>query len=219
MTLLLFASDASAQLLLSGRTTGSFANLAQPNTTVNNASDGSFAVFKTGIPAPGSFKSSIVFSNETFTNVSSGDAIQVGLFVITNGITKLGTGAPTAVFNLGLELTSPEAQSLVLSQFTFTITHTPNLPDYTNVPDSYAVTFTVPPSTTVAGRHVWFDVVVDPAEFSLSEGSSTVKGALYVHFSPVPEPAIYGAAAGVLLGGLICWRRRRKGIADVAGIV
>ena len=203
-------STASAQLMLSGRTTGSFDDLSQPNTTVTNASDGSFAVYKTGIPAMGSFQSSIVFNNATFDNVSSGDAIQVGLFTVTNGIAQIGSSANSAVFHLNLELTSPEMQSLALSDFTFTLNHTPNLPDYTDVPDNYGVTFTPPATTMVNGQKVWFDVVVDPASFSLDEGTSTVTGAVYVHFTPVPEPSTYALCGAALLGGLILYRRFRS---------
>lgn len=208
--LALTCSMAHAQLMLSGRTTGSFDDLGQANTTVTNAGDGSFAVYKTGIPANGSFQSSIVFNNATFTDISSGDAIQVGLFTITNGIAKIGSSANSANFHLGLELTSPEMQSIALSDFTFTLNHTPNLPDYTDVPDNYGITFTAPPTTTVNGYKVWFDVVVDPDSFSLGEEASQVTGAVYVHFTPVPEPATYALCGAALLGGLVLFRRFRS---------
>ncbi|QYM80334.1 choice-of-anchor K domain-containing protein [Horticoccus luteus] len=208
---------ANAQLMLSGHTTGSFDDLSQANTTVTNAGDGSFAVYKTGIPANGSFQSSIVFNNATFSNVSSGDAIQVGLFTITNGIAKIGSSAHSAVFHLGLDLTSPSAQSLALSDFAFTLNHTPNLPDYTNVPDAYSISFTPPPSTTIDGYKVWFDVVVSPSSFNLGEEASQVTGAVYVHFTPVPEPSTYALCGAALLGGLVIYRRfRSKGRALTA---
>jgi len=208
--LVLTCSLAHGQLLLSGHTTGSFVDLSEPNTTVTNAADGSFATFKTGIPAAGSFQSSVVFNNATFTDVSSGDPLQVGLFTITNGTTLIGSGAPYATFNLGLELTSPEMQSLALSQFQFTIDHTPNDAANHN-PDQFSVSFTEPASTIVNGYNVRFDVVLDPADFSLAEGASTVKGAVYAYFTPVPEPSTYALCGAALLGGLILYRRFRTG--------
>lgn len=199
---------AHAQLMLSGHTTGSFVDLSEPNTTVNNASDGSFASFKTGIPAPGSFKSSIVFTNATFTNVNSGDPVQIGLFEVTNGTTLLGSGAPYATFNLGLELTSPAMQTLAMSQFTFTIDHTPNTPGAK--PDTFSVAYDQPNSTIIDGYKVDFSVVMDN-DFQLAEGATTTKGALYVTFTPVPEPATYALCGAALLGGLVAYRRFRPG--------
>lgn len=60
---------ASAQLMLTGHTTGSFDDLSQPNTTVVNSADGSSASFRTGIPVAGSTQSSVAFTNVNFTNV------------------------------------------------------------------------------------------------------------------------------------------------------
>src|SRR5688572_15526152 len=117
--LALTCSVANAQLLLSGHTTGSFDDLGEANTSVSNAGDGSWAMFSTGIPYNGSTQSSIEFNNETFANVGSGQPIQVGLFEITNGRTLLGSGAHTAAFNLGLELTSPEWRTIALTSMTF----------------------------------------------------------------------------------------------------
>ena len=58
-----------AQLLPSGRTTGTFDDLAEANTTVSNAPDGSWATFHTGIPVMGSTQSKIEFTNVTFSSV------------------------------------------------------------------------------------------------------------------------------------------------------
>ncbi|QYM80776.1 choice-of-anchor K domain-containing protein [Horticoccus luteus] len=194
--------------MLSGHTTGSFTDLSEANTTVTNAGDGSFAVFKTGVPAPGSFQSSIVFTNATFTNVTSGDPIQVGLFTITNGTTLIGSGAHYATFNLGLELGSPSLATLMLSQFNFTIDHTVNSPGL--VPDQFAVSFTPPAPVLFAGYDVNFSILMDSATFDLAEGASVVKGAVYVSFSPVPEPSTYAICGAALLGGLVLYRRLRS---------
>jgi hypothetical protein len=94
---------------------------------VSNAPDGSWATFHTGIPVMGSTQSKIEFTNVTFNNVGSGEPIQVGLFNITNGMTAVGSGAPTAKFNIGLQLTSPVSQTVAISSILFHIDHTPNL--------------------------------------------------------------------------------------------
>ena len=136
--LALTCSVANAQLLLSGHTTGSFDDLAEANTTVTNSPDGSWATFETGIPVMGSTTSKIEFTNVAFNNVGSGEPIQVGLFNITNGMTEIGSGAPIARFNVGLQLTSPEWQTVAISTINFHIDHTVNLPN-SGIPDTFAV--------------------------------------------------------------------------------
>ena len=205
--LALTCSLANAQLLLSGKTTGTFVDLAEANTTVSNAPDGSWAKFSTGIPYGASTQSSIEFSNDTFTDVGYGEPIQVGLFTITNGRTLLGSGAPTAQFNLGLELTSPEWQEIALTTMTFHIDHTPNNAG-TN-PDQFSVAFTQPPSVKIADYLVQFHVHFDPMEFQVPEDTWVQKGDVYVTFTPVPEPSTYAAFGAALLVGFVAYRRFR----------
>jgi hypothetical protein len=207
--LALTCSMANAQLMLSGHTTGSFVDLSEANTTVTNAPDSSWAKFATGIPVPSSTQSSIEFSNATFTDVGSGDPIQVGLVTITNGVTWLGSGAPTAQFNLGLELTSPVGQSVALTTMTFHIDHTPNTAG--GVPDTFSATFDQPAPLTIAGYLVQFHVNFDPAEFQVAENSSVQRGDITVTFTPVPEPSTYAAWGAALLIGLVAYRRFRGG--------
>ena len=203
-------SLANAQLLLSGYTTGSFVDLSEANTTVTNAPDGSHALFRTGIAASGSTQSKIEFWNASFTDVSFGDPIQVGVFAITNGMTKIGSGAPTAQFNLGLQLTSPEMQSLPISTVTFHIDHTINGMDST-VPDIFSVAFAQPPPTHVGNFLVQFHLNVEPTEFQVAENATVRKGDITVTFTPVPEPATYAAWGAALLVGLVAFRRIRGG--------
>nr|WP_044891828.1 choice-of-anchor K domain-containing protein [Opitutus terrae] len=205
--LALTCSLAHAQLLLSGYTTGSFVDLSEPNTTVSNAGDGSWATFHTGIAATGSTQSKIEFSNTTFTDVASGDPIQVGLFEITNGMTLIGSGAPTAQFNLGLELTSPVMQSVALTQITFHVDHTPNLPGA--IPDTFSASFTQPTAMKIGDYLVQFHVNFDPAEFQVAENTMVQRGDITVSFTPVPEPATYAAWGAALLVGLVGYRRLR----------
>lgn len=207
--LALTCSLANAQLLLSGYTTGSFNDLSEANTTVSNAPDGSWATFKTGIPVSGSTQSQIAFSNATFSNVSSGEAIQVGLFNITNGMTEIGSGAPTAQFNLGLQLTSPTSTALALSTIMFHIDHTPNLPGA--VPDTFSVSFDQPAPMKVGDYLVQFHVNFDPTDFQVGENSTVQRGDVTVTFTPVPEPATYAAWGAALLVGLVAYRRIRGG--------
>ncbi|ACB77622.1 choice-of-anchor K domain-containing protein [Opitutus terrae] len=212
--LVLTAAAANAQLLLSGHTTGSFQDLSEANTTVTNAGDGSSATFQTGIATTGSTQSRIEFQNATFSDVGSGEPIQVGLFNITNGVTELGSGAPTAQFNLGLELNSPEMQQLVLSTITFHIDHTPNRPGA--VPDTFAVTFNQPAPVKIQNTLVQFHVNVDPSEFPIAENGTIQKGDITVTFTPVPEPSTYAACGAALLVGLIGYRRFRATRSPVA---
>lgn len=213
--LALSATIASAQLQLSGRTIGSFDDLGEANTVVNNAADGSWANFTTGIASPGSTQSRIEFFNETFTNVGSGEPIQVGLFNITNGKTFLGSGAPIARFNLGLELTAPEGQSFALTTINFHIDHTPNGPG--SVPDTFSVSFDQPEPVVIQNTLVQFHVNVDPLEFPIAEDATLQKGDITVTFTPVPEPSTYAAVGSALLLGLVGYRSyRRRGTAIAA---
>jgi len=211
----LLAPGANAQLKLSGYTTGSFEDLSEANTTVVNAPDGSSASFATGIPTAGSTQSKITFANATFSNVGSGDPIQTGLFTITNGVTKLGSGAPAAKFDLGLHLTSPTG-SVALDPISFQIDHTPNTPGA--VPDTFSVSFTQPDPVKIGDTLVRFHVDVNPLDFRVPENATVEKGDIVVSFTtpgggggmtPVPEPATYALWGSALLVGLVAWRHVR----------
>ena len=208
--LALTCTVANAQLLLSGYTTGSFDDLAEANTTVTNAADGSSASYKTGIPVSGSTQSMIEFANVNFANVGYGDPIQVGLFTITNGMTQIGSGAPVARFNVGLQLTSPEMQTVAISTINFHIDHTVNLPG-SRIPDVFAVSFAQPAPIMVADFLVQFHVNVDPQIFRVDEDETIQKGDITVTFTPVPEPSTYAAWGAALLVGFVAYRRVRGG--------
>ena len=198
---------APAQLMLSGHTTGSFDDLGSPNTTVVNSADGSAASYSTGIPVSGSVQSSIKFTNVNFANVVSGEPIQVGLFTIVNGMTEIGSGQQTAVFNLGLELSSPENLSLSIGAINFHIDHTPNLPAL--IPDTFSVSFDQPLPVLIQNTLVQFHINVDPLDFPLPENGTVRKGDITATFTPVPEPSTYAIGAAVLLLGVTAFRRLR----------
>jgi hypothetical protein len=205
--LALAVSLAHAQLLLSGYTKGSFQDLGEANTTVTNAPDGSWAHFATGIPATGSTQSMIDFTNASFSGVASGDPIQVGLFNIHNGRTLIGSGAPTAKFDLGLSLTDPAYGDLAVTTFTFEIDHTVNTA--AGVPDSFTVLFDQPAPVQIGDYLVQFHVHFDPAEFQVGEDTSVQRGDVYVTFTPVPEASTFAIGGALLLAGLIGYRRFR----------
>ena len=207
--LALTCTVANAQLLLSGNTTGSFVDLAEANTTVSNAADGSWATFHTGIPVSGSTQSKIDFANVTFTDVGSGEPIQAGLFTITNGMTKIGSGAHTAQFNFGLKLTSPTSQSLAITTIMFEIDHTPNVAGAK--PDTFSVSYNQPAPVKIQNTLVQFHVNVTPLDFQVAENATVQKGDITVTFTPVPEPATYAAWGAVLLVGFVAYRRVRGG--------
>lgn len=206
--LALLCSVAHAQLAISGQTSGAFIDLAEANTTVTNGPDGAWATFATGIPVSGSFQSKIEFANDTFTDVHSGEPLQVGLFTITNGMTQIGSGAPTAQFELGLHLTSPIMDTIALSTITFHIDHTPNLPN-SGIPDTFAVVFDQPAPVHINGFLVQFHVNFEPTEFQVAENASVQRGDVTVTFMPVPEPATYAAWGAALLIGFVAIRRVR----------
>ena len=209
--LALTCTVANAQLLLSGHTTGSFDDLAEANTTVSNSVDGSWAKFATGIPVMGSTQSKIEFTNVDFNDVGSGEPIQVGLFTITNGMTAIGSGAPIARFNVGLELTSPVWQTVAISTINFHIDHTVNPPAGGGIPDTFAVSFNQPSPLKVQNTLVQFHVNVSPLEFQVAENATIQKGDITVSFTPVPEPATYAAWGAALLVGFVAYRRVRGG--------
>lgn len=200
---------ANAQLLLSGRTIGSFDDLGQPNTTVTNAPDGSAAHFATGIPVAGSVQSSVQFTSSPFANPNSGDVIHAGLLTITNGRTEIGSGAPTAMFNLGIELATPSAMTFALTPITIHIDHTINTPAGTN-PDEFSVSFAQPAPMTIDNYHVQFWVNFDPAAFEIREDFTRTHGEVTVSFTPIPEPSTYAACGALLLFGLVGYRRFRS---------
>jgi hypothetical protein len=210
--LALTCTVANAQLLLSGTTTGSFDDLAEANTTVSNAPDGSWATFYTGIPAPGSTQSSIEFTSGSFTDIGSGDPIQVGLFEITNGRTWAGSGAHTARFNLGLALIAPEMQTVAISTIVFHIDHTLNTVGA--IPDTFAVSFDQPAPILIQDYLVQFHINVDPLDFQVGEDATVQKGDITVTFTPVPEPSTYAAWGAALLVGFVAYRRVRGGQAE-----
>ena len=207
--LALTCTVANAQLLLSGETTGSFDDLAEANTTVQNSIDGSWANFATGVPAMGSTQSKIEFTNVSFTNVASGEPIQIGLFTITNGMTNVGSGAPEARFNVGVRLTSPVAEMVAVSTINFHIDHTPNVAG--GIPDTFAVSFNQPSPISVNNTLVQFKVNVEPLEFQIAENATIQKGDITVTFTPVPEPSTYAAWGAALLVGFVAYRRIRGG--------
>jgi hypothetical protein len=208
--LALTCTVANAQLLLSGQTTGSFDDLAEPNTTVTNAADGSWATFHTGIPVSGSTQSKIEFTGAAFSNVGSGDPIQVGLFKITNGMTAVGTGAQTASFNIGLVLTAPDVESVAISSILFHIDNTPNIGG--GIPDTFSLSFNQPAPIHIQNFLVQFHVHVDALDFQVAENTTTQKGDITVFFTPVPEPATYAAWGAALLVGFVAYRRVRGGL-------
>jgi hypothetical protein len=208
--------SAHAQLLLSGSTTGEFVDLSEANTTVNNAADGSWATFHTGVPVSGSTQSKIEFTNVDFTDVGSGEPIQVGLFKITNGMTKIGSGAHTAQFNVGLELTGPVMQSLAIASIMFHIDHTPNIVGA--IPDTFSVSFAQPAPTKIQNTLVQFHVNVDPLDFQVAENATVTKGDITVSFTPVPEASTYALCGSAMLLGLAGYRRMRGKFTSVAAV-
>lgn len=197
---------AHAQLLLSGNLTGEVTDTAGPNDTIYNASDGSSAWIKSGIPETSADKqTAIEFSQKNFTDIGPG-LVADDIFKVTNGRTLLHSTATDAHFNLTLALTSPESHSSLLS-IPFTIENTPNGDG--NVDDVYGITAGPIAPFMIDSYKVEFTFVA-PDSFILPENNSTYVGKLYVNFTPVPEPSTYAAAGAAFLMGLVGFRAFRR---------
>ena len=85
--LTLYASIASAALVLTGHTAGAFEGVSSGSTVISNSVDGMTASFRTGVPVSGSFKSGVLFDGQNFANINDGDVFSLGMFTYYNGIT------------------------------------------------------------------------------------------------------------------------------------
>lgn len=207
----LLATAAHAQLLLTGRVTGSFTDTAGPNDTVYNASDGSYSYFASGIPEHSSDKQTeIQFWQKSFTDQGPG-LVADNIFTVTNGRTLLHSTATAAHFSLWVDITSPESHSGQLTAIPFTIENTPNGADPNSVNDNYTISASPISPFVIDGYRVQFTFDAPPS-FTIAENSSAQVGSLSVTFTPVPEPATYGAIGAAVLLGLIGFRmiNRRK---------
>lgn len=206
---LLLAPSAQAQLLLTGKVTGSFTDLPGPNTTIVNGPGGSFASFKSGIPEHATDKQTAVeFAQKDFTDIGPG-LVASDLFKITNGRTLLHSTATSAHFDLWLTLTSPVSQSTLLTPISFTIENTPNGPDPLAVDDVYGISSSPIAPFKIDDTWVQFTFSA-PAGVIIHENESAVVGNLYVTFTPVPEPATYGLIGASVLAGLVMLRTLRR---------
>jgi hypothetical protein len=220
MGLALLGSTARADLSLSGETTGSFqSEVTTPpvTVTITNSSPTS-AEFQTGVPSPSTTPpTSITFTGDNFSDITSGEPLDVGIFTIFNGTDLIGTDASDAFFNLGLSLTSPTTESVALTTIDFGIVNTANHGG--DVPDVYTVSFVEPSPIVVGGELLKFNVVFAPPTISINEESSVTRGDVFVTFTPVPEPSTYALWGALLVGGIIVYRRfgtMSKGVAGAA---
>ena len=208
-------SLAHAQLLLSGNVTGKFTDATSGHTTVYNASDGSYASFKSGVPYyAGDPPTTIEFWKKSFTDIGPG-LVADNLFKVTNGLDLRNTTADAAHFTMTLNLTSPEVATRTLA-IPFTITTTKDEPS-APVPDSYTISAGTIAPLDIGHTRVQFTFTA-PADFSVAERDSTNVGSLWVHFTPIPEASTFALSGAALLLGFIGLRvlSRRKSSAETA---
>lgn len=203
----LFATVAQAQLMIDGKLTGNFTNALGPNDSMYNAPDGSSAWFKSGIPyTADSVPTQIAFTQKNFAGVSGG-LVADEIFQITNGRNHGGSTATSAAFDLWVTLTAPEAYTSLLTPISFMIENTENVGGLIN--DNYTITAGPIAPFVYAGHWVKFEFVA-PDWITIPENQTASAGALYVSFTPVPEPSTYAAIGAALLVGVIGYRTYRR---------
>lgn len=221
------ATNAHAQLLLSGNAYGVFADPALPHTTVTNGPI--VSIFSSGTPfrpaAPFfDTPTSISFFGSSFTDVGDGGALDLGFLKIKNGITLLGTTASTATMDLYLNFSSAGISGFKLTTLTFGIDNTANN-GVGNIPDLFLIGYTDPASLWIGTSLVTFDLVFSDPTFvtglghNIPENTTAFTGDLFAHvteFNPVPEPSTYAMGGALLLLGVVAWRRGRGAVVTAA---
>lgn len=203
----LFATVAQAQLMIDGKLTGNFTNALGPNDSMYNAPDGSSAWFKSGLPyTDDSVPTQIAFTQKNFAGVTGG-LVADDIFQITNGRNHGGSTSSSAAFDLWVTLTAPEAYTSLLTPISFMIENTENDPGLIN--DNYTITSGPIAPFIYAGHQVQFEFVA-PEWITIAENQTASAGALYVSFTPVPEPSTYAAIGAALLVGVIGFRTYRR---------
>ena len=207
---LALAASVAHALTLSGSTAGYFQGVSSGATVVTNVSDGSFASFRTGVPAvPGTFKSGVVFNAQSFTGINSGDTFALGVIQYYNGITKIGTSSADALFDFYINIDSPTADTFLLTTVKFGIDATINNADNKN-PDVFTASFSQPAPVLIDGTWVKFTINDLPASTKVTENTIVELAQVTVTFlNPVPEPATYGLMGALGLMGLAGYRRFR----------
>lgn len=214
------AAPAQAQLTLSGKAYGTFADELLPNTTVTNSTTTS--VFSSGIPyQPSDTPTSITYNGNTFTDVGDGGAIALGILNFKNGVTLLDSTATTASLDLFLDL-SPVGgpAALKLTTMSFNLLNTPNNP-IGDVPDLYSLSYTEPAVVWLENAKITFSLVftdgafLTPAGKPISENGEITTGDIFAHIeiTPIPEPSTYAFAGVAVLGIVALLRRRRNPLA------
>lgn len=190
------ASPSKANLILSGSLMGVFQSSDNPNTLVVNSADGD-ASFRTGRPVSNSFQSGVNFNSGTFSNLSSGDEISLGMLTYYNGITTIGTSSGNAILDLYLQLTDPESTRILLTAMTFGIDATTNT--WGNlIPDNYTASFAQPADVWIGGEWVKFSISGLPSVTSLAENTWENVGSL-TFTAETTSPVAEGGATGLFL--------------------
>jgi hypothetical protein len=160
-----------------------------------NSADGD-ASFHTGKAVSNSFQSGVNFNSATFSNLSVGDELSLGMLTYYNGITTIGTSSGNAVLDLYLQLTDPESSRILLTAMTFGIDATTNT--WGNlIPDNYTVSFTQPSEAWIGGEWIKFSITGFPPVTSLAENTWENIGSLTFTSTagttmPVPEGGVTG---------------------------
>ncbi len=213
---LLIGPAAHAGLVLSGSTTGAFEGSSGGFTEINNAADGSFASFRTGVPVDGSFKSGVVFNGQTFSNVHSGDTFALGMITYYNGITKIHTSSATADLDFALNLTDPALGNIDLTTIHFGIDATINSGSLK--PDLYTASFTNPAPVLIGDTWVKFSLNDLPSATQVNENTWVqLANVTVTYLSPIPEPSTYGLMGAAALCGVAALRRFRGKRSGPAG--
>jgi hypothetical protein len=197
------ANIASAQLFMSG----SFALPAPANTVISNAPNSDS--FSTGIsqgPAPAAGRNAVRF------NAITGNApvafvpaapISIGNVVYSNR-TNFGAQAFSTNYNLTLNFTG--GISVVLNPIVFSL-DTAVSGGLGN--DQFGAISGLFGQVTIAGD-VYDYAISGLSSVFVAEGTATsAPNAVFITFTPIPEPSTYGMIGAAALVGFAVYRRRR----------
>jgi hypothetical protein len=189
------AGTTHAALLLAGNTAGFFQPVSDPAISITNTTDGLEAAFRTGIPAPGSFKSGVGFNGQDFSQVGDGDTFSLGFLTYYNGLTRIGTSSGSALLDFYLNFADPAIGSVHLTTIKFGIDATVNN-HAVLTPDAFKASFLQPAPVWLGDQWVQFTINDLPDSTLVAENAAMNLASVTV--TVIPELPGGAALMGML---------------------